>query len=310
MSADAILLPRQPELRDLALQLKDLASPSPPSRLFVHPDPTLSAEELEDYAAYNATFKTPTSLSPKKLAGLQLGISVSQGDAKEERALGLSQLHLEDATRIVARQTLAAGATLVYGGALGSGPGQFTEALFEMIGAYNKDGFVKIAPLINYAAWPWSEEVDAAWLASRRKMMTVKPWPLPPGVPKPDPGAGPGKVTRLAATPEGRYVLARSLSHMRAEITQRTHARVVLGGKPDFIPGHHARYCRRGTACRAQEAAALCVRRVWRRCRPRDACAAGGASGGVDAGFPARRIAGVCRTRSACTSASGRIIPN
>ena len=134
----------------------------------------------------------------------------------------------------------------MYGGALGSGPGQFTEALFEMIGAYNKDGFVKIAPLINYAAWPWSEEVDAAWLTSRRKMMTVKPWPLPPGVPEPDPGAGPGKVTGLAATPEGRYVLARSLSHMRAEITQRTHARVVLGGKPNFIPGHHARYCRRG----------------------------------------------------------------
>ena len=84
-------------------------------------------------------------------------------------------------------------ATLVYGGALGSGPGQFTEALFEMIGAYNKGGNLTIPPLINYAAWPWSEEVDAAWLALRRKMMKMKPWPLPGDLSKPDPGEGPEK---------------------------------------------------------------------------------------------------------------------
>jgi hypothetical protein len=110
-----ILLPRQPEPRDLAV----LLCASVPSRTFVHPDPVLSAEESDEYAAYQATFMTPTSVWSKKLTGLQLGISVSLGDPKEERALGLSSLlHLEDATRIVARQALAAGATLVYGGAL------------------------------------------------------------------------------------------------------------------------------------------------------------------------------------------------
>jgi hypothetical protein len=108
-----------------------------------------------------------------------------------------------------------------------------TEALFEMIGG----GFVNVAPLINYAAWRWSEEVDKAWLASRIKMPNVKPWPLPSDLSRPDVGDEPGKVNRLAATAEGRYVLARSLTHMRTEITKRTHARVVLGGKPHTFFG-------------------------------------------------------------------------
>lgn len=233
----AILLPRQPEPRDLfgVLEKSELAPAT--SLVFVHPDPVLSAEESEEYSAYKATFTTPTSVWSKKLDDLQLGISVSSGDADEARRLGLSGLHLEDAARVIARQALAAGATLVYGGALGTGPGQFAEALFEMIGAYNKGGYFRVPPLINYAAWPWSEEVDDEWLVSRQKMLEAIPWPLPSDVPKPDAGEGPGKVARIAATPEGRYVLARSLSHMRAEITRRTHARVVLGGRSHTFMG-------------------------------------------------------------------------
>lgn len=204
----AILLPRQPELRDLAVLLGNAV----PSRTFVHPDPVLSMEEAAEYAAYQASFKTPTTLSPKRLTGLKLGISVSLGDAAEERALGLSPLlHLEDATRIVARQTMAAGATLVYGGALAmkpGEPGQLTETLFEMIGAYNKAGFGSAVPLVNYAAWPWSEEVDRPWLAARLERLRVRPCPRPADLADPDALPGPGKLGRLAQTPQGRYVLA------------------------------------------------------------------------------------------------------
>lgn len=237
ISDDAILLPRQPEPRDFAVLLRDPA----PSRTFVHPDPVLSAEESEEYAAYNATFATPTSLWSEKLTGLQLGISVSLGDADEEKALGLcSLLHVEDATRIVARQALAAGATLVYGGALASKPGQpgqLTEALFEMIGAYNKGGHVNVPALINYAAWPWSEEVDKAWLASRRKVLTVRVSPRPGDLADPDAEKGPEKFRRVGKTPQGGYVLARSLSAMRAELIKNTQARVMLGGRPHGFSG-------------------------------------------------------------------------
>ncbi len=172
---------------------------------------------------------TPISLWNKRLDGLQLGISASSSDPSETAALGLSPLHIEDAVRVFARQALSAGATLVYGGSLA--PGNFTEALFEMIGAYNKGGLVAYPRLVNYSAWPWSQEVDASWLAQRRQMLEHRPCDPPEDAKTFNAGDGPGHVQRLTKTVEGRYALARSLSVMRQKITQETRARIVLGGK-------------------------------------------------------------------------------
>ena len=234
---NAILLPRQPELRDVAV----LLGANVQSHTFVHPDPVLSAEEAEQYTAYKADFTTPTSVWTRRLKGLPLGISVSLGDPIEERALGLSSvLHVRDATRIIARQALAAGAKLVYGGALemkAGQPGQLTEALFEMVGAYNRSGLMSAPPLVNYAAWPWTEEVDNDWLAARLEMLEVERGSRPADLQDPDPKPGPGKFLRLAETPYGRYVLARSLSAMRAQLVARTSARVILGGAPHTFRG-------------------------------------------------------------------------
>ncbi len=233
----AILLPRQPELRDVAI----LLNPSVPSRVFVHPDPVLSAEEAEQYDAYNASFITPTSVWPKRLKDFQLGISASLGDEKEEKSIGLSSLlHLEDATRVIARQALAAGATLVYGGALAmkqGSPGQLTEVLFEMVGAYNKSGLFAAPPLVNFAAWPWTEEVDNDWLAARLDKLKVVRMARPADLQDPDPVPGPDKFKRLAATPLGAYVLARSLTAMREKLIAATKARVILGGNPHKFLG-------------------------------------------------------------------------
>jgi hypothetical protein len=234
---NAILLPRQPELRDVAVLLGDNVQ----SRTFVHPDPVLSAEEAEQYTAYKADFTTPTSVWSKRLKELPLGISVSLGDPVEERALGLSSvLHLQDATRIIARQALAAGAKLVYGGALeakAGDPRQLTAALFEMVGAYNRSGLMHAPPLVNYAAWPWTEEVDNEWLASRLEMLEVVRCRRPADLRDPDPVPGPGKFRRLGETAHGGYVLARSLSAMRKELIANTSARVVLGGNPHTFRG-------------------------------------------------------------------------
>jgi SLOG cluster2/TIR domain len=228
---DAILLSHAPEPRDFSA-IPD-AGNSPPAagvgRVFVHPDPVLALEEAEDFSAYHATFVTPISLWSKRLDGLRLGISASASDASEIAALGLSPLHIEDAVRMLARQALSADARLVYGGALS--PGNFTEALFEMIATYNRGGLVAFPPLINYTPWPWFQEVDANWLAQRLETLDQRPCNPPADVAEIRAGDGPGHVQRLAATAQGRYALARSLSSMRQRITEETEARVVLGGK-------------------------------------------------------------------------------
>jgi hypothetical protein len=228
---DAILLARPPEARDLALTIHDSqgGGRAKSGRVFAHPDPVLAVEEAEDLSFYAATLVTPTSVWQKRLNGLRLGISASSAGEFENAAIGLSELHIEDAVRVFARQALAGGATLVYGGALA--PGNLTEALFEMIGAYNKGGLVDFPPLINYAAWPWDQEVDIQWIASRRRMLDLQACDPPPDTKEFSAGDGPGHVGRLKQTPNGRYALARSLSAMRETITQNTDSRIVLGGK-------------------------------------------------------------------------------
>jgi SLOG cluster2 len=210
--------------------------------VFIYPDPLLSQEETEELAALGATFKTPISIWSRRLTGLRLGLSVSPGDKAEETALGLSPMHLEDATKVIARQALAAGATLVYGGALNVNTPEtrnLTVALHEMIGAYNRASRnAEFAPLINYTPWPWHQDVEVPWLAERRETLKVIPCDAPAGIAAAyGAGDGPGHVERLAATARGRYALARSLTSMRERLTRETHARVVLGGKPAGFMG-------------------------------------------------------------------------
>lgn len=237
---NAVLLARPPEVRDLVAAAGG-GSGRGARPVFVHPDPVLSQEEVEEFKTFGVSFKTPVSVWSQELDGLRLGLSASRGDRAEEEALGLSPLHLEDASRAIARQALAAGATLVYGGALNADTPEarnLTEALHEMIGAYNKSGSARFAPLVNYTPWPWHQEVDAPWLAARHTTLEVTQCDPPQGIAEAfGAGDGPGHVGRLAATARGRYALARSLTAMRERITAETAARVVLGGKPHGFMG-------------------------------------------------------------------------
>jgi hypothetical protein len=233
----AILLTRPPEARDFAAIVESAGKPASAPPILLHPDPMMSLEEVEELAPFGATFVTPTGLWRKRLDGLQLGLSLSPGDPAEQRSLGIC-LHVEDAMRVIARQVLAAGATLHYGGVLEKG--SLTEALFDMIGAYRREG-MKLPPLVNHTPWPWHEEVDAAWRVKRRAMLTVERC-TPPGDALARGGAvGPGHVKQLAGSAKGRYALGRSLSAMRGQAVAATKARVVLGGKPHafmgFLPG-------------------------------------------------------------------------
>jgi len=229
--ADAILLTRPPEARDLGAVVRGGAGSGPP--LLLHPDPMMSVEEAGELEALGATLATPTGLWGRRLEDFQLGLSLSPGDPPELTSLGLSPLHVEDAMRVIARQALAAGATLHYGGTLS--PGSLTEALFEMIAAYNRDG-LKLPPLVNHTPWPWFKEVDTAWLAKRKKMLDMRRCEPPDDARGFAAAPGPGHVDRLRATAEGRFALARSLTRMREQAAEAVQARVALGGKPhDFL---------------------------------------------------------------------------
>jgi tetratricopeptide (TPR) repeat protein len=239
IAGDVVLVTRPPEIGDIArLRSARAASASGPVT-FLYPDPMMPTEEAVDFAALDARLATPTTIDAIRLDHMNVGLSLSQSDAAEQSILGLA-FHIDDAMRLIARQLLAAGATLHYGGVFF--PGSFTESLFEMIGAYNRGG-AALEPLVNHTPWPWDREVDNKWEAARLSMLNLVKCgpPLEAATMAANGASGAGSVDRLAQTAEGRYLLGRSLYGMRASNTAAISAKIVLGGKTQkfmgFYPG-------------------------------------------------------------------------
>jgi hypothetical protein len=230
ITKEAILLTRPPEARDLAAILRH----SNGKPVFVHPDPVLTAEETEDLKGFNADFRTPTSLWGQRLDGKRIGLSAGNPDEAELLALGLSATHIDDAARILARQVLAAGGKVVYGGTLSDR--SLTECIFEMIGAYNRGG-AHLNPLLNITPWPWWHDVNADWQAARDDRLEIVKCDPPSDLETADAGDQPGGVDRLRASPEGRCDLVRSLTQMRRRLAEETDARLLLGGRPHEFLG-------------------------------------------------------------------------
>ena len=121
-------------------------------------------------APFAARFLTPTSLWGHRLDGKRIGLSIGDPDPSELLALGLSKQHIADAARILARQVLAVGGMVVYGGTLQDR--SLTERIFEMIGGYQRTG-APLQPLRNITPWPWWHDTDAEWRVARRGFLEV-----------------------------------------------------------------------------------------------------------------------------------------
>jgi hypothetical protein len=216
---EAVLLSRPPEQRDL----KQHGGQS----LIVYPDPPLGYEEVSELEGYGIALRTPATLQDRPWQGLAIGISISDADPGELRALGLSDLHLQDAMLEIARYCLAQGATLVYGGDLR--PGGFTENLLELV-RYHNDALQKqFTPVANYLAWPLTINLDAEWQAQNADALQIEPIDAPDDLKQSGllPDLHPGDdISTLPG-----YVWARCLTAMREVQVQHIQARIMLGGR-------------------------------------------------------------------------------
>jgi hypothetical protein len=141
--------------------------------------------------------------------------------------LGLNNLYLYSALLEIARQCLAQGAQLVYGGDLR--PGGFTEDLLELV-RYHNDGLKKeYQPVSNYLAWPLKATLQIAWAAQKKDAIKIEVQKAPEDLIKTgvvtDP-INPGNINDISG-----YIWARCLSDMREQIIQKTQARIMMGGR-------------------------------------------------------------------------------
>ena len=167
------------------------------------------------------------ALGPASLAGVRVGISVSQ--SAELGRLGLTDAHLRLALAEIARVVIRAGGVLVYGGHLQrDGYTAFLEGEVDRYAASDR-------PLQLVVPWAEHRRMGLGQLRARREALSLK-----------------GEFTYLDASgaavpadadrgpdpaPVDNADIAPSLTALRRHLTNITDARVLLGGKEEGYQG-------------------------------------------------------------------------
>jgi SLOG cluster2 len=150
------------------------------------------------------------------------------------------QEHLGAALIDISRHLLVRGATLAYGGHLGSTG--YTTALFDLVRAHQQQTVMApVERIVNYAGWP--SPLTTQDRAKFRGVATFVRTERPADVVGLDPTFVPEPPSYFPAdSKERRFAWARGMTLMREQQTKETDARIAIGGKmgPTYsgrIPG-------------------------------------------------------------------------
>jgi hypothetical protein len=141
-----VLFSRPPELATLVGRA--------PGTTILYPDPPLGIGESARLA--KTQIKVTTSLQrlalQRPLKGKRIALSMS--GSTDIQHFGLDPLHLDAAITELSRYLLIQGATLAYGGNLGSQG--YTQKLFELVRSYNSDldPASRANRIVNFRGWP------------------------------------------------------------------------------------------------------------------------------------------------------------
>ena len=201
----------------------------PASSKVIYPEPPLGQEEVDKLRKTGVTITTPLErlASSRVLKGKNVALSMSE--STDSYSYGVDTLHLDSAMLELSRYLLVQGATLVYGGHLGSKG--YTEKLVELVRAHNQiEDIDPVERLINYVGWPIP--LSKQQRADYKYIAKLKP------VTRPD-DIGESLHADFREQPDffsadisvkHRYAWARGMTAMRMLETSETVARIVLGG--------------------------------------------------------------------------------
>jgi hypothetical protein len=205
-----------------------------PKVTVLYPDPPVGIGEAKRLAKAKIQITTPFQrlAADPTLKGKKIALSMSE--STDIVPAGLDLLHLEESMLEISRYLLIKGATLAYGGFLGSD--SYTEKLYELVRTHN--ALPSVAPvhrIVNYRGWPLPRLTDEQLAKYERVAETVE-LERPPDL---DETLDPD-FTREPAffpaekSPRHRFAWARGMTEMRAlqadKIKSSVVARIVLGG--------------------------------------------------------------------------------
>jgi hypothetical protein len=197
-----------------------------PNRNVLYPDPPLGDEELDIFKALSFSCSTPMQRASAyvNLSSLNIALSISESTSPQQ--YGVLNEHLDAALLEITRYLLVCGASLSYGGHLGSAG--YTVQLFDMLRAHH-------------------EVFDSSNSSRSPRRITnfiYRPLPLPSNIRTKYQDIVnfrfvPAEYEQFAdfqervniASASDRLLWARGLTEMRRQQTKETNARIVMGGK-------------------------------------------------------------------------------
>ena len=205
-----------------------------PETMVLYPDPPVGVGEARRLEKAKVRITTPFQrlAAERSLKGQAIALSMSE--STDIASSGMDSLHLEGAMLDLSRYLLIKGATLAYGGHLGSE--SYTQMVFELVRTHNSlEGVQPFERIVNHRGWPLPR-LTVEELARLNQVSKTVELPRPEDIDEtlhadfvPNP-----KFFPADKSPQHRFAWARGMTEMRAYQSDKARssvmARIVIGG--------------------------------------------------------------------------------
>ena len=205
-----------------------------PEMTVLYPDPPVGVGEAKRLAKVKVPITTPFQRLATDRPLKSRPIALSMSESTDIARYGLDALHIEGCMLDLSRYLLIKGATLAYGGHLGTE--SYTQKLFELVRTHNSlEGVPPFERIVSHRGWPWPR-LTVEQLAKLNQVSKTVQLPRPADINEalgadftPEP-----KYFPADKSPEHRFAWARGMTEMRTFQADRARsgivARIVLGG--------------------------------------------------------------------------------
>jgi hypothetical protein len=205
-----------------------------PGTTVLYPDPPVGVGEARRLQKANVRITTPFQRLAAEPSLKGRAIALSMSESTDIASCGMDSLHVEGAMIALSRCLLIKGATLAYGGHLGSEG--YTQMVFELVRANNNlEGVQPFERIVNHRGWPLPR-LTVEELARLNQVSKTVELPRPGDIDETlsaDFVANP-KFFPADKSPERRFAWSRGMTEMRAYQADRARsgviARIVIGG--------------------------------------------------------------------------------
>lgn len=226
---ESVILSRPPEISDLCKFTTITTNNEEMLNTFIYPEPPVYKEELAPFEHLGIKSFTPLNANISNVAGLKIGISISEPEKSSLLEIGQSSLHLKYLSQDIGRHILAQKGVVVYGGDLRKDG--FTDFLVSEAQALKSRTNSEDIFIQNYLSWPIylaDKQEVINWKSKHISMLEMIEIPFESEIEYLIPDT---KAFLVPDTTENSFIWSKCLTKMRNQLITNCDIRICTGGK-------------------------------------------------------------------------------